>query len=52
MVFDARIRAQRKEIKEMKWLLNDIKQNGKVTTAAEAAARPVPAFEGKLNARD
>ena len=49
---DGIIRAQRKEIKEMKWLLNDIKQNGKVTTAAEVAARPVPAFEGKLNARD
>ena len=49
---DGIIRAQRKEIKEMKWLLNDIKQNGKVTTAVEATARPVPAFEGELNAGD
>ena len=49
---DGIIRAQRREIKEMKWLLNDIKQNGKVTSAAETAARPVPAFEGALNAGD
>jgi hypothetical protein len=49
---DGIIRAQRREIKEMKWLLNDIKQNGKVTTAVEATARPVPAFEGELNAGD
>ena len=42
------IKAQRREIKEMEWLINDIKENGKVTTEAEAAARPMPEFEGKL----
>lgn len=42
------IRAQRREIKEMEWLIKDIDANGKATTAAEAAARPVPAFEGSL----
>ncbi len=42
------IKAQRKEIKEMKWLIDDIKKNGKATTEAEAAARPVPKFEGEL----
>ena len=43
------IRAQRKEIAEMKWLLDDIAANGAATTDAEAAARPVPKFEGFLN---
>lgn len=46
---DGIIRAQRKEIKEMKWLLDDISENGKATTEAEKLARPVPKFEGKLN---
>ena len=46
---DGIIRAQRREIKEMEWLINDINQNGKATTDAEAAARPVPKFEGELN---
>jgi len=45
---DGIIKAQRKEIKEMQWLIQDIEKNGKATTAAEAAARPVPDFEGKL----
>ena len=36
------IEAQRKEIDEMKWLLEDIEQNGKVLTEVEAEARPVP----------
>ena len=45
---DSIIRAQRREIKEMQWLIRDIEQNGKATTKAEAAARPVPKFEGKL----
>jgi len=44
---DEIIRAQRREIKEMNWLIDDIKKNGTVTSAAEAAARPVPDFEGK-----
>ena len=43
------IKAQRKEIKEMEWLLNDIADNGEATTEAEAAERPVPPFEGELN---
>lgn len=46
---DGIIKAQRREIKEMEWLIKDIDQNGKATTDAEAAARPVPIFEGSLN---
>lgn len=38
--------AQRREIAEMKWLINDIEQNGPADTPDEAAARPVPAFPG------
>jgi hypothetical protein len=41
---DAIIEAQRREIKEMEWLINDIRDNGRVTTWAEADARPVPEF--------
>jgi hypothetical protein len=36
--------AQRREIFEMEWLIDDIEQNGAATTAAEAAERPVPDF--------
>ncbi len=43
------IKAQRKEIKEMEWLLNDIDANGEATTDAEADERPIPKFEGELN---
>ena len=46
---DEIIKAQRREIKEMNWLIEDIQQNGPATTEAEANARPVPEFEGKLN---
>ncbi len=46
---DEIIEAQRKEIKEMKWMLADIDDNGEATRAAEAAERPVPEFEGKSN---
>lgn len=42
---DAIIEAQRREIKEMEWLIEDIGRNGKATTEAEASARPVPEFE-------
>jgi hypothetical protein len=42
------IEAQRREIKEMNWLIEDIKQNGPATTEAKAEMRPVPKFEGKL----
>ncbi len=41
------IEAQQREIDEMDWLINDIAENGKATTAAEAAERPVPEFTGK-----
>lgn len=49
---DGIIRAQRKEIAEMEWLLDDIRQNGPATTAEAAAARPVPdmSAEAKTNA--
>lgn len=43
---DGIIRAQRREIKEMNWLIDDINENGKATTQAEASARPVPDFKG------
>ncbi len=46
---DGIIRAQRREIDEMNWLIKDIEKNGKATTAEAASARPVPEFEGKLN---
>lgn len=46
---DGIIKAQRREIKEMEWLIKDIDQNGKATTDAEAAARPVPKFQGSLS---
>lgn len=46
---DEIIRAQRREIKEMNWLINDIAQNGKATSKADAEARPVPKSEGQLN---
>jgi len=40
------ITAQRREIAEMEWLLADIDENGVAETAEDAAARPVPEFEG------
>jgi hypothetical protein len=39
------IRAQRVEIAEMEWLIDDIAENGEATTAEAADARPVPTFE-------
>ncbi len=41
---DEIIRAQRKEIDEMEWLLADIAETGEAETQAEAEARPVPDF--------
>ena len=41
------IKAQRKEIKEMDWLVEDIEENGPATTEEEAQQRPVPDFEGQ-----
>ena len=43
------IKAQRKEIMEMQWLINDIRENGIITTEEEKEKRPVPHFEGLLN---
>ncbi len=45
---DEIIRAQRREIKEMEWLIEDIKTNGVALTQEEADARPVPEFSGEL----
>lgn len=36
--------AQRREIAEMDWLIEDIERNGVATTAQEAESRPVPDF--------
>lgn len=46
---DEIIKAQRREIKEMDWLVQDIAENGPATTQEDAAQRPVPAFEGELD---
>lgn len=40
------IEAQRREIAEMTWLINDIEQNGLAESLEEARERPVPDFEG------
>lgn len=45
---DEIIRAQRREIKEMAWLIEHIKKSGAATSESEAAVRPVPDFEGRL----
>ncbi|WP_240641186.1 DUF305 domain-containing protein [Nocardioides ferulae] len=42
---DEIIKAQRREIDEMDWLIDDIAENGPATTQEEADARPVPDFE-------
>ncbi|MEQ8879625.1 MAG: DUF305 domain-containing protein [Fulvivirga sp.] len=46
---DEIIKAQRREIMEMDWLINDIRENGIVETEGEEKNRPVPEFEGKLD---
>jgi hypothetical protein len=46
---DKIIEAQRREIMEMQWLINDIKKNGIVETEAEKENRPLPQFEGSLD---
>ncbi|MEW2923199.1 MULTISPECIES: DUF305 domain-containing protein [Flavobacteriaceae] len=43
------IKAQRREIMEMQWLINDIKENGIVETEAGKEKRPIPKFEGSLS---
>lgn len=45
---DEIIRAQRREIKEMEWLIRDIEENGTATSEAEANRRSVPDFDGTL----
>ena len=49
---DEIITAQRREIKEMEWLISDIAENGPASTESEAESRPVPPFEGTLNPED
>lgn len=44
---DEIIEAQRREISEMNWLLDDIRENGIASTQEEADARPVPEFEAE-----
>jgi len=43
---DEIIDAQRREIKEMEWLIEDIRANGVAETEDEANNRPVPQFSG------
>ena len=43
---DEIIEAQRREIKEMEWLIQDIRENGVAETQEEADARPAPEFSG------
>lgn len=38
------IEAQWREIREMEWLIADIRENGPAATQAEADARPMPTF--------
>ncbi len=40
------IEAQRREIAEMTWLIDDIERNGPAESVEEARARQVPDFEG------
>lgn len=46
---DGIIKAQRKEIKEMDWLVEDIEENGPATTQEEARQLPFPDFEGSAS---
>jgi hypothetical protein len=41
--------AQRREIDEMEWLIQDIEENGVAATAEEAQARAVPDFPASAN---
>jgi len=41
------ISAQEREIKEMEWLIADIKENGIASSESEASRRPVPDFSGE-----
>ena len=46
---DEIIKAQRREIMEMQWLIKDIRENGTVETESEKHQRAVPEFEGSLD---
>ncbi len=46
---DGIIEAQREEIKEMDWLIEDIARNGPATTEEEARKRPIPDYEGRAD---
>lgn len=45
---DEIIKAQRREIKEMEWLINDIRENGLLKTKLESESRQVPNLTGTL----
>ncbi len=45
---DEIIRVQRKEIKEMEWLIADIRENSAAETPAQAESRPLPEFSGSV----
>lgn len=46
---DEIIAAQLREIKEMEWLITDIRDNGAAETQQEAEDRPAPDFSGSSN---
>jgi hypothetical protein len=46
---DEIIKAQRREIMEMQWLIEDIRENGVVTTEEGKRNRLMPDFEGELD---
>ena len=46
------IKAQRKEIKEMEWLLKDIAQNAEVESKRTLVGREVSKFEGNLKSQN
>ena len=45
----ATIAAQRRDIKEMEWLMSGIADNDTASTTSGAVGRSVPSFEGTLN---
>lgn len=47
---DSIIEAQRREIKEMDWLIEDIEKNGPATTEREAQERTLPGLSGRTAA--
>jgi len=49
---DEIVRAQRREISEMEWLIDDIRAYGPAMTETAAAQRPVPQFQAHLDAPD